>query len=100
MVAFRRITAGTALDHWWDDGANAIAFSRGAKGFVAINHDGAPLDTAISTGMLPGTYCDILTGGRIGTTCAGATVTVDSSGSVRLQLNANAAMAIDAATRR
>ena len=99
MVAFRRITAGTTLDHWWNDGANAIAFSRGAKGFVAINHDGAPLDTTISTGMAPGTYCDVLTGGRTGTACAGASVTIDSSGMIRLQLNANSGVAIDAATR-
>ena len=37
MVAFRRLVAGSDVNHWWDNGANAIAFSRGEKGFVAIN---------------------------------------------------------------
>ena len=27
------------VNHWWDNGANAIAFSRGDKGFVAINDE-------------------------------------------------------------
>lgn len=31
MVGFRREVAGTDVNHWWDDGANAIAFSRGAR---------------------------------------------------------------------
>ncbi|MGH7633562.1 MAG: alpha-amylase [Gemmatimonadaceae bacterium] len=100
MVAFRRVTAGTPLDHWWDDGANAIAFSRGSKGFVAINHEGAALDTIVNTGMAPGTYCDILTGGQSGTACAGTPVTVDGAGMIRLQLAANSAIAIDAATHQ
>ena len=39
MVAFRRLVAGTDVNHWWDDGDNAIAFSRGDKGFVAINNE-------------------------------------------------------------
>ncbi|MBI4545582.1 MAG: RagB/SusD family nutrient uptake outer membrane protein [Gemmatimonadetes bacterium] len=37
MVVFRRAVAGTDINGWWDNGANAIAFSRGKKGFVAIS---------------------------------------------------------------
>ncbi|PYO69606.1 MAG: ATPase, partial [Gemmatimonadetes bacterium] len=66
MVRFRHVVAGTDINHWWEDGVNAIAFSRGDKGFVAINRDGGGVDTTIATGMLPGTYCDILTGGLTG----------------------------------
>lgn len=99
MVAFRRVTAGTPVQRWWSDGANAIAFSRGATGFVALNRDGAPVTATVSTGLAPGSYCDILSGGRSATGCAGTTITVDSTGAVALALAANSAIAIDVATR-
>ena len=99
MVAFRKTVAGTDLNHWWDNGANAIAFSRGDKGFVAINRESTVVDTTIATGMPPGSYCDVLTGGLGGAVCAGTTVVVDSAGAVRIHLEPNTAVAIDAATR-
>jgi len=99
MVAFRKTVAGTDLNHWWDNGENAIAFSRGDKGFVAINRESAVVDTTIATGMPPGSYCDVLTGGLSGAVCAGTTVVVDSAGAVRIHLDPNTAVAIDAATR-
>jgi alpha-amylase len=98
MVRFRRIVAGADVNHWWDNGANAIAFSRGDKGFVAISRESAPVAAAVATGMAPGTYCDLLTGGRSGAACVGTTVVVDSLGAVQLRLPANAAIAIDTAT--
>src|SRR6266699_3656480 len=100
MVAFRKVVAGTDINHWWDDGANAIAFSRGDKGFVAINRDGAVVDTTIATGMPPGTYCDILTGGLIAAACAGDSVAVDPAGAIHFHLASNTGLAIDAATKR
>ncbi len=45
MVSFRHVVAGTDITHWWDNGANAIAFSRGDKGFVALSREVAPLDS-------------------------------------------------------
>ncbi|PYP27402.1 MAG: ATPase [Gemmatimonadetes bacterium] len=99
MVRFRHVVAGTDINHWWEDGVNAIAFSRGDKGFVAINRDGGGVDTTIATGMLPGTYCDILTGGLTGAACTGTSVVVDGAGAVRLRLAANSAVAIDAPTK-
>jgi alpha-amylase len=99
MVRFRRVVAGTDVNHWWDNGANAIAFSRGDRGFVAISRESAALATTIATGMPPGTYCDVLTGGLAGTACAGTSVVVDATGAVQLTLGANSAIAIDATTR-
>ncbi len=99
MVAFRTVVAGSDVNHWWDDGANAIAFSRGDKGFVAISRESTTLDTTIATGISPGSYCDILTGGLSGAVCAGLTLVVDSAGAVQLHLASNSAVAIDAATR-
>jgi alpha-amylase len=99
MVAFRRAVAGTDVNHWWDDGANAIAFSRGDKGFVAINREGAALSQPVATGLAAGTYCDVLTGGRVGGACAGTSVTVDAAGAVQLALAANSAIAIHTGTK-
>src|SRR5258708_12185658 len=78
MVAFRKVVAGTDENHWWDNGANAIAFSRGAKGFVAINRESVTVDTTITTGMPAGTYCDIPTGGLGSPPPVGTTLVVDS----------------------
>jgi alpha-amylase len=100
MVRFRSVVAGTDVNHWWDDGANAIAFSRGNQGFVAINNETATVAAAVGTGLPPGTYCDLLTGGLIGTACAGTSVVVDATGTAQLSVPARSAIAIDAATRR
>jgi alpha-amylase len=90
MVAFRKIVAGTDVNHWWDDGANAIAFSRGDKGFVAINGAAGVLSVTVTTGMAPGNYTNVI---------AGDTVVVDSIGRVQVTLAAKTALAIDTATR-
>jgi alpha-amylase len=100
MVSFRHTVAGTDLNRWWDNGANALAFSRGDKGFVAISNERVALTTAVLTSMPPGFYCDLLTGGRAGTTCVGTSVVVDQAGSVQLNLQPRTAIAIDAATKR
>jgi len=99
MVAFRRLVAGTDVNHWWDDGANAIAFSRGDRGFVAINRGSATVSATVATGLAAGTYCDLLTGGRAGASCVGRTITVNSAGSVQLDLAANTAIAIHTGTK-
>jgi alpha-amylase len=99
MVGFRRVVAGSDINHWWDNGANAIAFSRGDKGFVAINRESAAISGTFSTGLVPGTYCDVITGGRSGTACVGTSMTVDVSGNVQLTLASNSAIAIDTATK-
>lgn len=99
MVSFRRIVAGTAITHWWHNTANAIAFSRGDKGFVAINRESAPVIVTTSTGLSAGTYCDVLTGGLGGTSCVGTSVTVDAAGGVQVTLSANTAVAIHTGSR-
>jgi alpha-amylase len=91
MVSFRHVVAGSDINHWWDNGANAIAFSRGAKGFVAINNETTGLDTTIVTGMAAGTYLDLI---------AGTSVQIDSTHAVHLTLASRSAIAIDTATRQ
>ena len=99
MVAFRRLVAGSDVNHWWDNGANAIAFSRGEKGFVAINGEPTPLAVSVRSGLAPGVYCDLLSGGRGANGCIGTRLVVDASGTVQLQLNPTSAVAINVATR-
>jgi alpha-amylase len=100
MVSFRRVVAGTDQNHWWDNGAGAIAFSRGDKGFIAINNENAAVAVNTGTGLPAGTYCDLLTGGLGAGACAGTSVVVDGTGAVQLNLPARSAIAIDAASRR
>lgn len=99
MVGFRRAVAGTDITWRWDDGLNAIAFSRGAKGFVAINRESTALSQTIPTGLAAGTYCDRISGGRTGTTCVGTTLVVASDGTIVLALPAMSAVAIDQTTK-
>jgi alpha-amylase len=100
MVGFRRVVAGTEIADWWDDGANAIAFSRGDKGFVAINREPASVTASVASSLAPGVYCDLLTGGRGPAGCAGTGVVVGPSGALQLQLKAMSAVAIDVASRQ
>ncbi|MDB4909105.1 MAG: alpha amylase catalytic region [Gemmatimonadetes bacterium] len=99
MVAFRKVVAGTDVNRWWDDGANAIAFSRGDKGFVAINRNTTTVTQAVPTGLPAGVYCELITGGKSATGCAGTRITVETDGSIKLSLAANSAIAIDANAR-
>jgi alpha-amylase len=99
MVRFRKSVAGTAVTHWWDNGANAIAFSRGDKGFVAINLEAVPLSMTVATGLGAGAYCDRLTGGLNGASCAGTELVVDGSGMVQLDLQPMTAVAVDIDTK-
>jgi alpha-amylase len=99
MVRFRRTVAGTDVVDWWDDGANAIAFSRGDRGFVAINREGTTVTATVRTPLAPGTYCDLLGGGRSATGCVGASVVVGASGAVSISLPPNTAVAVDVTTK-
>lgn len=99
MVGFRNRVAGTAIAGWWDNDANAIAFSRGDKGFVAINRENASVNVTATTTLAPGTYCDLITGGMVGGACAGTSVIVAAGGAVQFPLASNRAVAIDVSSR-
>ncbi|HYJ80396.1 MAG TPA: alpha amylase C-terminal domain-containing protein, partial [Longimicrobiaceae bacterium] len=99
MVGFRRAVAGSDVNRWWDNGTNAVAFSRGSKGFVAINRESATLVATLPTGLDAGVYCDVLSGGRSGAACAGTSVVVGAGGTVQLNLAAGSAVAIHTGTR-
>ena len=99
MVRFRRVVAGSDVNHWGNSGNDVIWFTRGDKGFVAINGGGVSATATAPTGMAPGSYCDRLTGGKAGAACAGTTIVVDGTGAVALSLAAGSAVAFDVETR-
>ncbi|MEU3856038.1 alpha-amylase family protein [Streptomyces sp. NPDC028722] len=85
MVAFRNATRGQAVANWWDNGNNAIAFGRGAKGYVAINHESSSLTRTYQTSLAAGTYCNVQNN---------TTVTVDSGGRFTATLGPDTALAL------
>jgi alpha-amylase len=99
MVGFRHAVAGTQIEDWWDNGANAIAFSRGDQGFVALNLEAATVTADAATPMAPGTYCDVITGGLDAGACVGRSMVVDATGRVQLDLESRTAVAIHVGTR-
>jgi alpha-amylase len=93
MVGFRNAVAGTAVTNWWSNGNNAIAFSRGNRGYVAINHESYTITQTFQTSLPAGTYCDVQHGDRSGG-CTGPTYYVNSSGQFTATIGANDAVAI------
>lgn len=89
MVEFRNVTDGTGVNQWWDNGNNQIAFSRGAKGFVAINREGNDLTRAFSTGLPDGDYRNVAGNGACVSVSNGqVSLTVPAMEAAALHVNA------------
>ncbi|WP_030156223.1 carbohydrate-binding module family 20 domain-containing protein [Streptomyces sp. NRRL S-244] len=85
MVGFRNAARGQAVTNWWDNGADQIAFGRGAKAYVAINHEGAALTRTFQSSLPADDYCDVQ---------SGRTVSVNSAGQFTATLGAGTALAL------
>ncbi|MFE9863092.1 carbohydrate-binding module family 20 domain-containing protein [Streptomyces sp. NPDC005506] len=90
MVGFRNTARGEAVTDWWDNGGDQIAFGRGSKAYVAINHEGSPLTRTFQTSLPAGDYCDVQSGNG---------VTVNGSGQFTATLGANTAVALQVNAR-
>lgn len=90
MVGFRNAVAGTTVANWWDNGNNQIAFSRGNRGFIVFNLESGTLSRTFQTGLPAGTYCDVASGSKSGSSCTGSSITVDGSGNASISLAGNA----------
>lgn len=88
MVQFRNLVNKEKLKNWWSNGKNQIAFSRGAKGFVAFTTEG-DLHENLKTGLPAGTYCDVITGGVVNGKCSGKSVQVDKHGNAIIEILSN-----------
>jgi len=78
MVQFRNAVAGTAKENYWNNG-NAVAFSRGNKGFFAMAKGGS-MDETLQTGLPAGTYCNLIDD------CA-SSITVGGDGKANIKIN-------------
>ncbi|MEV5311033.1 carbohydrate-binding module family 20 domain-containing protein [Streptomyces sp. NPDC052610] len=85
MVKFRNTAGSAEVTNWWDNGNNAIAFGRGSKAYVAINHESGSLTRTFQTSLPAGTYCDVQNG---------KPVTVNGSGQFTATLGADTALAL------
>ncbi|MFB7663390.1 carbohydrate-binding module family 20 domain-containing protein [Kitasatospora sp. NPDC056138] len=94
MVGFRNAVSGTGLTNWWSNGSNAIAFGRGGKGYVAINHESGPVTQTFQTSLPAGTYCDVEHGDPSGGGCTGPTYTVGSDGRFTATVGAGDSIAL------
>ncbi|MEU8776176.1 carbohydrate-binding module family 20 domain-containing protein [Streptomyces sp. NPDC048606] len=90
MVGFRNAVRGQAVTGWWDDGGDRIAFGRGNKGYVVINHEGSALTRTFQTSLPAGDYCDVQ---------SGRPVSVDSSGRFTATVGAGTALALHVGAR-
>ncbi|MEV0782619.1 carbohydrate-binding module family 20 domain-containing protein [Streptomyces sp. NPDC050423] len=90
MVGFRNTARGESVTNWWDNGGDQIAFGRGSKAYVAINHEGSSLSRTFQTSLPAGDYCDIQSGNG---------VTVNGSGQFTATLGANTALALQTGAR-
>lgn len=79
MIGFRNTAGSSAVANWWDNGDNQIAFGRGNRAFIAFN-GGGNLNANLQTGLPAGTYCDIASGRKSGSSCSGTSINVGSNG--------------------
>ncbi len=98
MVKFRSTTSGQGVSNFTNGTVNQIAFSRGAKGFVAINNEFATWNATLQTGLPAGTYCNVIQGqvNAAQSGCTGGSVVVSGSGLVTLSVPANGGSAVPA----
>ncbi|MFC8272745.1 carbohydrate binding domain-containing protein [Streptomyces sp. NPDC057271] len=95
MVAFRNVSEGTGITNWWDNGNNAVAFGRGSKAFVAVNHEGGSLTQTFQTSLPAGTYCDVQHGDPTTSGgCTGTTYAVGTDGKFTATIGSNDAVAL------
>ena len=103
LVDFHNYVGAAPVRNMYDDGVNLIAFSRGIRGWIAINNHGTSQTHTFTTGLAAGTYCDVIHGtfsvSVHATSCSGPTVKVDSAGRATVTVSALDSVAFDAGNR-
>ena len=90
MVGLRNTASGQPVTNWWDNGGDQIAFGRGDKAYVAINHEGSALNRTFQSGLPGGAYCDVQ---------SGRSVTVGSDGTFTATVAPGTALALHTGAR-
>lgn len=101
MVGWHNYVGDAKVTNWADDGVNLIAFSRGHRGWFAVNNGAADKTMRFQTGLPRGAYCDIIHGSLTagGKDCTGRTFTVDQHGHATVKVPAKDAVAFTATDR-
>ncbi len=99
MVGFHNYVGSAPLANWHDDGQNLIAFSRGNRGWIAINNATTAATLTVRTGLAAGTYCDIIHGTSSAGACSGPTVVVGAHGIATVTVPAKDSVAFAADNR-
>jgi alpha-amylase len=95
MVGWHNAAQGQPVANWWDNGNNAIAFSRGGTAWIGINNSADAVTSTFSTGLEAGTYCDVIHGDADSSgACGGPTVTVGSDGTATVTVAAHDSVAL------
>lgn len=99
MVGWHNAAQGQPVANWWDNGSNAIAFSRGGAAWISLNNSGSAVTQSFQTGLAAGTYCDVIHGDppASGGSCDGPSVTVASGGTATVTVAAHDSVALYAA---
>jgi len=101
MFGFRNEVFGQPLNNWWSSSnGTQIAFSRGDKGWFALNIESKAHDVRVSTSLPDGKYCNIAAGARpVANVCREGVVEV-RNGTIRTQLPPLSAIAISESSRQ
>ncbi|XP_055383847.1 alpha-amylase 4N-like [Condylostylus longicornis] len=94
LVKFRNLVGNAPLTNWWDNGNNAIAFSREGKGFIVINNESNQISANLQTSLPAGKYCNLYEGGLVQNKCAGRVIEVDGSGKANIVLDSKKAIVL------
>jgi alpha-amylase len=103
LVDFHNFVGSAPVRNMYDDGDNLIAFSRGSRGWIAINNHSTPQIHTFQTGLPAGAYCDVIHGtfskSGDGNSCTGPTVAVGADGTATVTIPAQDSVAFNAANR-
>jgi alpha-amylase len=99
MVAWHNAARSvTTVSDFTATNAGVIGFHRGSLGWIGLNDTSSASTASYATGLADGTYCDRITGGVNGSSCAGTAVTV-SGGRATVTIPAGGAVAVDVNAR-
>lgn len=101
MLGFRSAVGGDAVTGSTSVGG-FLAFSRGSRGFVAINAGSKQHEATVVTTLPEGSYCDVVGGALVegeSADCTGQTLEVTGAGEVAVVVPADGRVAIHVGSR-
>ena len=99
MIGWHDYVGKAKRVNFWTDDANVVAFSKGNRGWVALNNGTAAKQVRVQTGLPKGRYCDVVSGTERAGGCTGTVVRVNSTGFASVSVPAKGVVAITRASR-